>query len=741
MYKSSEIESRLCVTIAERSLTQCLKIAEKHPFTELRGDLCNLTIRQVESFISLHPNTIFTYHITTCGNSRKEESLLKRAKNQSITAIRAGAAFVDINIEWAATAKQKELLMQYIATIKEMIARHKSPTELILSYHNFTTTPPLDSIKKIIKECVACGADYVKIATTANSIYQADIVRQLYYQSRKSIALDKENLIAFAMGEAGRYTRVASLFLGAPFTYCCAVAKKAAAKGQQSFRQMRSLLYNRSDKSINLSTVTINKLLDAKLPASKSIAQRAIIAAGLANGESRLKNITLCNDTSAAIELIKECGVKVVFEKGGAEKGGAEKGGAEKGGAEKGGAEKSGAEKSGAEKISSEKSCSLIIKSRGIESWNVPAKVSAGESALLKRVMLPLLTFYSTSQGKQQGSRAKQQNQIAIHCAGSLAGRDFSAEEKFIKENWQIFTPKEDGREIVISGIESSQFISGLLFTLPLINGDSLLVVENPKSTPYIELTLHLLRQFGIEIATKRTTNAIKFFIKGGSSYKSAEIDIEADWSSAANLLVAQAIDATLKNKEFNISKLLHTKQLYSRLRRESKQADRVIAEVLEGAVANKNGNAAARKSKQLAPFEFDCANSPDLAPILSTLALFCKGKSIIYSAERLFNKESNRAEAILLEFSKLGCHIALEQSGAEGGRFVLYGQKRSQKMGGKTTLLNEIYLNSHNDHRIAMALIIYSLFYLRTHSQSTIYINSTECINKSFPQFYEQLR
>lgn len=711
MYKSSEIESRLCVTIAERSLTQCLKIAEKHPFTELRGDLCNLTIRQVESFISLHPNTIFTYHITTCGNSRKEGSLLKRAKNQSITAIRAGAAFVDINIEWAATEKQKELLMQYIATIKEMIARHKSPTELILSYHNFTTTPPLDSIKKIIKECVACGADYVKIATTANSIYQADIVRQLYYQSRKSIALDKENLIAFAMGEAGRYTRVASLFLGAPFTYCCAVAKKAVAKGQQSFRQMKSLLYNRSDKSINLSTVTINKLLDAKLPASKSIAQRAIIAAALANGESRLKNITLCNDTSAAIELIKECGVKVVFEKG------------------------------GAEKISSEKSCSLIIKSRGIESWNIPAKVSAGESALLKRVMLPLLTFYSTSQGKQQGSRAKQQNQIAIHCAGSLAGRDFSAEEKFIKENWQIFTSKEDGREIVISGIESSQFISGLLFTLPLINGDSLLVVENPKSTPYIELTLHLLRQFGIEIATKRTTNAIKFFIKGGSSYKSAEIDIEADWSSAANLLVAQAIDATLKNKEFNISKLLHTKDLYSRLRRESKQADRVIAEVLEGAVANKNGNAAARKSKQLAPFEFDCANSPDLAPILSTLALFCKGKSIIYSAERLFNKESNRAEAILLEFSKLGCHIALEQSGAEGGRFVLYGQKPTQKKRGKTALLNEIYLNSHNDHRIAMALIIYSLFYLRTHSQSTIYINSTECINKSFPQFYEQLR
>lgn len=706
MYKSSEIESRLCVTIAERSLTQCLKIAEKHPFTELRGDLCNLTIRQVESFISLHPNTIFTYHITTCGNSRKEGSLLKRAKNKSITAIRAGAAFVDINIEWAATARQKELLMQYIATIKEMIARHKSHTKLILSYHNFTTTPPLDSIKKIIKECAACGADYVKIATTANSIYQADIVRQLYYQSRKSIALDKENLIAFAMGEAGRYTRVASLFLGAPFTYCCAVAQKAVAKGQQSFRQMRSLLYNRSDKSINLSTVTINKLLDAKLPASKSIAQRAIIAAALANGKSRLKNITLCNDTSAAIELIKGCGVKVT-----------------------------------AEKSASEKSCSLIIKSRGIGSWNVPAKVSAGESALLKRVMLPLLTFYSTSQGKQQGSRAKQQNQIIIHCAGSLARRDFSAEEKFIKENWQIFTSKEAGREIVISGIESSQFISGLLFTLPLINGDSLLVVENPKSTPYIELTLHLLRQFGIEIATKRTTEGIKFFIRGGRSYKSSEIDIEADWSSAANLLVAQAIDATLKNKEFNISKLLHTKQLYSRLRRESKQADRVIAEVLEGAVTNKNGNAAARKSKQLAPFEFDCANSPDLAPILSTLALFCKGKSIIYSVERLFNKESNRAEAILLEFSKLGCHIALEQSGAEGGRIVVYGQKPTQKKRGKTALLNEIYLNSHNDHRIAMALIIYSLFYLRTHSQSTIYISSTECINKSFPQFYEQLR
>ncbi len=248
---------------------------------------------------------------------------------------------------------------------------------------------------------------------------------------------------------------------------------------------------------------------------------------------------------------------------------------------------------------------------------------------------------------------------------------------------------------------ESSQLFTGLLFALPLVEGNSELEIVNLKSKPYIDLTLDVLSKYGIEIENK---NYSKFYIKGNQHYKGISAIVEADWSGAAFLAVAGAVGGKIRINNLN---------------EKSFQADRAIVDVLRqvGAKLNFEKNSLIIEKNNLKAFEFNAEDCPDLFPPLVSLAAFCEGESKIFGVSRLYNKESNRALSLQQEFGKLGISISFDNN-------------YMKILGGK---IKSATVNSHNDHRIAMATAIAGI-----NSKGKIIIENSEAVNKSYPSFFE---
>ncbi len=262
------------------------------------------------------------------------------------------------------------------------------------------------------------------------------------------------------------------------------------------------------------------------------------------------------------------------------------------------------------------------------------------------------------------------------------------------------------GGDIHIDGSMSSQVLTGLLMALPKAPNDSTISVDNLKSTPYIDMTLEIMDYFGVKVSH---VNYKKFSIPGGQTYKPVDYFIEGDWSGAAFLLVAGAIAGSVKVNGIKPGSL---------------QADRKIIEALElaGADIITHENAISVDSQKLHGFEFDATHCPDLFPPLAALAAHCKGRTTITGADRLVHKESNRAAALEAEMSKLGVDIKFSED-----KMLIEGPCRIK---GNT-------VDSHNDHRIAMAAATVIL----PADHQNVTINNSECVAKSYPSFYEDLK
>lgn len=260
------------------------------------------------------------------------------------------------------------------------------------------------------------------------------------------------------------------------------------------------------------------------------------------------------------------------------------------------------------------------------------------------------------------------------------------------------------GGDITIDASESSQFLTGLLMALPLCKGDSHIEVIKLKSKPYAAMTVDLLKRFGITIDDDK--NFASFSIKGGQCYEAQNCTIEGDWSGAAFLLVAGAIAGSINVKG---------------LRTDSFQADKAILEGLKraGAMVETSDDSILVKRNELNAFEFDAGDCPDLVPPLTALAVHCIGKSVIYGIERLKHKESNRALTLASEFSKLAVRIELFPD-----RMEIYGSKPAGNN-----------VDSHNDHRIAMACAIAAL-----DGSGPVMIEHSGSVAKSYPHFFEDL-
>ena len=545
----------------------------------------------------------------------------------------------------------------------------------------------MQALVSVADRCVREGAQVIKIVTMASCPADVNRVMSLYDDA------DPGTLIAFCMGNEGRESRIDCLKKGSPYTYASLPGEVPAAPGQYPADEMGAEVYGGF------------RFVDGdamRMPSSKSFAQRAIIAAALAPGKSRLTGYTPCGDNVSALKVAEALGARVAADGDSLE----------------------------IEGMAAAPGC---LNLSGID---------VGESGLLARIVFPLSAVLSDTPVTVSGSgtlacrpmsgvgEILEKFSVSVSgCAGQTGGSGGMSGEP-LTVPVTVKGPLKACRA-EISGLHGSQIVSGLLMSLPLLEKDSRLTVHEPRSIPYMYMTLDVLKKFGIRVSSEMLgghdfidsggdwsyCTDIEFRIRGMQKYHPAEFPLEADWSSAANFLVAGAV--------FGRARL-------SGLDTTSVQADLSIMDILmdAGASLSQTDGDRGEITVQRAPlnaFDADLNNCPDLFPIASVLAAFCQGRCSLRGTGRLVHKESDRAAAILAMLEKMGVTAGIEDD-------VLYvdGQSLSMRILTGSLLKGGDYSSFH-DHRMAMALAVAGLG-----ADSPVNIDDRECVAKSFPAFFE---
>ena len=694
----------ICTTIQNKNYEQILSALEQCEMAEIRLDRCSLTSRETDDLFASDTPLVATCRISEIASAEpslqdlppqsREIKAMQIAERRLIRAIEAGARYVDVEIE-----AQKQMSKR----VRQ--AAHENGTVFIRSYHDFEGTDSLEALKAIVEKCVYHGADMVKIVTLAQSEADIDKILALYQWCREEKisgnerigALSDGGLIAFCMGEEGRSSRLDCLKYGAPYTYAALTEDEAAAPGQWATAPMRKAVYGDFPFIGGVGGEKPNeKCTLCTMPVSKSFAQRAIIAAALADGTSHLRGYTPCGDNEAALQVARNLGAEVDVN-------------------------------------------GNVVTIKGISaqsgSLNLP-ELHVGESGLLTRMLIPLMAQLSSGAVKFTGEKTllgrplTGAKEIMDAFEATVISNEDEESPAIVRVPLTVKGPLKAGRA-EISGKHGSQLISGLLMALPFAEKNSSLVVREPKSIPYMFITLEVLKKFGIKIGNDMLggpdflasdgdwslCTEMVFKVKGGQKYKATDIDLEGDWSAAANFLVAGAIFGKTEIQGLDTTSL---------------QADLSIMDILMDAGASLSqldgdrGNITVQRAP-LKAFRVDASNCPDLFPIISVLAAFCQGTSRLAGVGRLANKESDRAKAILEMLEQMGV-----QACVEGDEMVIEGHSLAQRLLGDCLLKGGRY-TSHHDHRMVMALKVASIG-----ADGPIVIDDEQCVAKSFPQFHE---
>ncbi len=261
------------------------------------------------------------------------------------------------------------------------------------------------------------------------------------------------------------------------------------------------------------------------------------------------------------------------------------------------------------------------------------------------------------------------------------------------------------GGKVDVDGAVTSQFLSGLLIALPGCPENSEIRVSGLVSRPYVDMTLSVLESFGIRWQVEEGELLI-FRSPGYQRFHCPEFTVPGDWSAATALLVAGAIGGPVT---------------VTGLSQDSLQGDRAILNVLEqaGASVSVSGDSVTVSRDHLDGFNFDVTDQPDMVSALVALAVHCSGETIITGTSRLKFKESDRARALKREFGKLGANIKVADNVVTVAGGMLSGG----------------HVSAGGDHRIAMALAVAGL-----NANSPVEIDEAECVNKSYPGFFEDL-
>ena len=752
----------ICTVIQNKSFEQILQVLEHSEMAEVRLDRCALTPRQIDECFSSDVPLIATCRVAevmanepslqdvSLSAQSREIKAAQIAENRLCRAIEAGARYVDVEIE---APKQMSKRVRNMA--------HENGTVFIRSYHDFEGTAAVDALRTLVVKCHYHGADMVKVATMASSQEDVERVLSLYEWCEGMRGTDMENLadgglVAFCMGDLGRESRLECLRRGAPFTYAAldgvlvqpGECPDVAAPGQWSMSEMMAAVYgeaghiwagNLCPTSINSGVLATNQqgFCDRyhqseplSMPCSKSFAQRAIIAAALSDGVSHLRGYTPCGDNEAALSLARALGADVQQEGN----------------------------------MLTIKGISASLGALADQSGNCVADgrrtIHVGESGLLARMMIPLMAQLHDGPVEITGEKTLLERPLtgareildAVGCSVKC-----EASDNAVRVPLTVAGPLKGGGRVEISGRHGSQLITGLLMALPFAEKNTTLVVKDPKSIPYIFITLEVLKKFGVRIGNEMLggrdflesdgdwslCSEIVFKVRGGQRLKAVDMDLEADWSAAANFLVAGAVFGKVEIAGLDTTSL---------------QADLSIMDILMDAGASLSqvdgpkGNITVQRAP-LRAFSVDASNCPDLFPIISVLAAFCQGTSRIAGLSRLANKESDRGSAILNMLRQMGVDVHREND-----ELVIRGYSLAQRLLGQQThgsagqsagqsavqaggqasrvpgLLKGGDYTSHHDHRMVMALKVASLG-----ADGPIVIDDEACVQKSFPLFDEQ--
>lgn len=396
-------------------------------------------------------------------------------------------------------------------------------------------------------------------------------------------------------------------------------------------------------------TVTVSPgLLSGSVtaPPSKSLAHRAVLCAALAQGTSTIQNIAYSQDILATISAAKQLGATV-----------------------------------------EERENTLVVTGADIKRKLQNEDFFCNESGSTLRFLIPI----ALSLG----------GQFSVSGAGRLMERPLNdyfeiCEKQKIdfekRENQVFFSGKLIPGTFMLSGNVSSQYITGLLFALPLLDGDSEIQITTPvESIGYIDLTISVMKYFGV--CVEMSDDYRLFRVRGNQTYQPREFTVEGDYSQAAFYLVANAIGSSVK--------------VYG-LQGNSRQGDKEVLDIIEELCGENPVHT------------IDVSQVPDLVPILSVLAVKSKGITKFVNASRLRIKESDRLHAVAEELTKLGANIkeyedALEIQG--NGTF----------RGGE--------VDSHNDHRMTMSLAIAA-----TVATGDVVINGADSVQKSYGDFWKKI-
>lgn len=620
---------------------------------EIRLDSCLMDDDQLREIFSLRRKSAL---IASCHTT--DEVTVEDATELLSLAILSGADYVDIPTYYP--EKNRKWLMN--------LALNKG-CRIIVSYHNRTSTEPLEVLESIAKAAFYEGADIVKIVTKANTSADGDRVVKLYDR------FPAEQLVAFAMGEKGKDSRLVSFAKGAPLFYLSPTRRGATAPGQPQFFDF-----------INKEDLTLKGTVSS-LPSSKSYAQRAILLAALASGTTKLYGVTLCGDVRAAISVAESLYAEVFIEG-------------------------STITVEGHQDIAA---CGLKVRD---------GSLFVGESALLARLLIPLCGL--------------SREPVTITGEKTLLGRKLNDQKKvlraaglkmtFTEKSYLPLTVEGSLHHIweIIDGSRSSQTISGLLLALSQCERKSYLGINNVASAPYLDLTTSIAEYFGLKEIRRVDEEPVgedeeelpdaddptlfhRSYVIGGQQkiMPVRGLEVEKDWSAAAMLMVAGALmgDITIEG-----------------LDEYSAQADAVILPVMESSnidLEMKEGRLNVRKSI-LCPFFFDLTDSPDLFAPLFLLAAFTSGESVLGGVKRLVNKESDRVKTFCEEFSKIGVVTRVR-----GDELSILGRENFS--------ISPVECSSHGDHRLAMALYLASL-----KVDGQIHIDNMDATDKSFPNFVE---
>lgn len=406
---------------------------------------------------------------------------------------------------------------------------------------------------------------------------------------------------------------------------------------------------------------------EVKIPPSKSMAHRYIIGAALSDQEVQIKNIEASKDIEATLQVMSNLGVdfyRVAEDDG---------------------------------------TLTLVVEGKG-RNFKLRNKVfNCNESGSTLRFLIPLLLLFN--------------EEVIVEGKGKLGERPLDIYYEIMKEQGIEFSNDEGRLPLVLSGGRkllqpghfkvrgdiSSQFITGLLYALPLLDGDSIIEMTTTlESRPYVDLTIKALADFDILIEHE---DYRIFKIIGNQKYSSGVYEVEGDYSQLAFFAVAGAIG----NKEIRCTGL----------DRNSLQGDRVIIDIMKemGALVEEITGGYLFKPSRTRGAVIDIRECPDLVPALSVLASLSEGETRIINGERLKIKESNRLESTSKELIKMGANIEIGEDsltirGVTGFR------------GGE--------VDSWNDHRVAMSLGVAS-----QRAIEPLVLTGAGSVAKSYPRFW----